>query len=87
MKLLFVILGLSLVILMAEARPQEAESEQAQEPATPAAPKRNLRQVTFLTFACERQTTQNLRVSTKIKKIGFEEATFYISVGLDLMIY
>ena len=47
MKLLFVILGLSLVILMTEARPQEAESEQAQEPAAPAAPKRNLRQVTF----------------------------------------
>ena len=47
MKLLFVILGLSLVILMAEARPQEAESEQAQEPAAPAAPKRNLRQKRF----------------------------------------
>ena len=44
MKLLIVILGLSLVILMTEARPQEAE--QAQEPAAPAAPKRNLRQVT-----------------------------------------
>ena len=65
MKLLFVILGLSLVILMTEARPQEAESEQAQEPAAPAAPKRNLRQVTVLTFSCERQKSQNLRVSTK----------------------
>ena len=43
MKLVLVVLGLSLIILMAEARPQEAEEAAA--PAAPAAPKRNLRQV------------------------------------------
>jgi hypothetical protein len=46
MKLLLSVLGLTLLILVAEARPQEPEAgEEAAAPAAPLPPKRNLRQV------------------------------------------